>query len=156
LSFQCAEEGISAMIEPGSRVSSGFEDNKQWSFLKRVRFGLRYLVLKHLWGIDIHPSARIELTAYIDRTWPRGVHIGPNSYVGDEAAVLTHDQTRGVFLHTTIGDRCHVGPRAIVLPGVTVGNDCILMPGTLITKDVPAGSIAIGNPATIRPRAPDR
>jgi acetyltransferase-like isoleucine patch superfamily enzyme len=102
--------------------------------------------------MDIHDSARIEPTAYIDRTWPRGIHIGANSYVGEEAVILTHDMTRGLYLDTRIGARCYIGPRAIVMPGLTVDDDCILMPGALVTKDMPRNSVAIGNPAEIQLR----
>jgi acetyltransferase-like isoleucine patch superfamily enzyme len=108
----------------------------------------------HVWRMDIHASARIEPTAYIDRTWPRGIHIGSDCYIGEEAAVLTHDMTRGLYLDTHIGARCHIGARAIVLPGVTIGDDCVLMPGALVTKDMPGNSTAIGNPAKIRSSAP--
>jgi maltose O-acetyltransferase len=38
------------------------------------------------------------------------------------------------------------------LPGMTIGDDSIIMPGTLVTADVPPCSIAMGNPARIKPR----
>jgi acetyltransferase-like isoleucine patch superfamily enzyme len=102
--------------------------------------------------MDIHPSAWIEPSAYIDRTWPRGVHIGPECYIGDQAVVLTHDFTRGIYFDTRIGARSHIGPRAIVMPGVSIGEDCILMPGAMVTKDMPARMVAMGNPAAFQPR----
>jgi acetyltransferase-like isoleucine patch superfamily enzyme len=104
--------------------------------------------------MEIHPSARIETTALIDRTWPRGVHIAEEVYMGEQSVLLTHDFTRGLYLHTRVGARTSVGPRAIIMPGVTVGEDCLIMPGALVTKDVPPNSVAIGNPATISPRLP--
>jgi acetyltransferase-like isoleucine patch superfamily enzyme len=103
-----------------------------------------------LWGMDIHPTAEIAPTALIDRTWPRGVHIGARCRIGDEVVVLTHDMTRGVYLDTNIGAGTQLGPRAIILPGLTIGEDCIVMPGALVTKDMPARSIAMGSPATIQ------
>lgn len=102
--------------------------------------------------MDIHPTARIAPTALVDRTWPRGIHIAEGCVIGEEAVVLTHDLTRGIYYDTRIGARTLVGARAILLPGVTVGADCVIEPGALVRTDVPAGHVARGNPATIAPR----
>ena len=102
--------------------------------------------------MDIHPSAQISTTALIDRTWPRGVHIGAECRICDQAVVLTHDFTRGLYLDTTIGARTYLGPRAIILPGLTIGEDCVVAPGALVNKDMPANTVASGNPATFAPR----
>jgi len=99
--------------------------------------------------MDIHPSARIADTALIDRTWPRGIHIGAGCAIDEEAVVLTHDMTRGIYLDTRLGARCLVGARAIVFPGVTVGDDCIIAPGAVVTKDMPDNAYAVGNPAQV-------
>lgn len=123
-----------------------------WTVTKRLRAVILRLIQTKLWGMDIHPSARIDPTALIDRTWPKGIHIEAECKIGEEAVVLTHDMTRGIYLDTRIGARTLLGPRSIVLPGLTIGEDCIVMPGALVTKDMPTNSIAIGNPAAIRPR----
>lgn len=115
------------------------------------RFVQRQIQVR-VWGMDIHPSAQIASTALIDRTWPRGIHIGEGCVVGEEVVVLTHDRTRGIYLDTRIGARCNLGPRSIVMPGVTIGEDCVIAPGAVVTRDVPAASYAIGNPATTQPR----
>jgi acetyltransferase-like isoleucine patch superfamily enzyme len=120
--------------------------------IKRLQMGVQRLIHTRLWGMDIDPTAYIEPTALIDRTFPRGVHIGPDCYVGEHAVVLTHDFTRGLYLTTSIGARTHLGARSIVLPGITVGEDCIVEPGALVNRDMPAASTAQGNPATISPR----
>jgi maltose O-acetyltransferase len=52
----------------------------------------------------------------------------------------------------TIGDNVWLGGGAIVLPGVTIGDDSVIGAGSVVTKDVPAGVLAVGNPArVIRP-----
>ena len=124
----------------------------RWTVGKRLRAGLQRLIQTRIWGMDIHPSAMIEPTALIDRTWPRGIHIGPETLVGEEAVVLAHDMTRGVYMDTRIGARCVLGPRSIILPGVTIGDDCLVMPGAMVTKSMPPGSLAVGNPAEIKDR----
>lgn len=123
------------------------------SLVDRLKARLQRIVRKVLWGMDIHPTARIAPSALIDRTWPRGIHIGPDCIICDEAVMLTHDLTRGVYLDTRLGARCHVGARAIIMPGVTIGDDCVVAPGALVTKDLPAGHFALGNPAVVSARA---
>jgi acetyltransferase-like isoleucine patch superfamily enzyme len=116
----------------------------------RARF--QRLLQTRVWGMDIDPSAWIDPTALIDRTWPRGVHIGAQTHIAEEAVVLTHDFTRGVRADTRIGRRCYLGPRAIVLPGITIGDDCVVAPGALVNRDMPPNSSATGNPVVIRDR----
>ena len=117
-----------------------------------LRERLQFFIRTRVWGMKIHHTARIAPTAYIDRTWPRGIDIGEHCEIGEEAVVLTHDYTRGIYLDTALGARSRIGPRAIIMPGVTVGADCLVMPGALVNRDMPARSLAIGNPATISPR----
>jgi acetyltransferase-like isoleucine patch superfamily enzyme len=119
---------------------------------KKALSWFQALIRKHVWGMDIHPSTQIATTALIDRTWPRGIHIGAGCNIGEHVVVLTHDMTRGVYMDTRIGDRCILGARAIILPGVTLGSDSLVMPGAVVTRDMPPNSIAMGNPATVEPR----
>jgi len=114
-----------------------------------VRQHLQRLVQTRLWGMDIAPSAWIAGSALIDRTWPRGVHIGPNCVIDEEAVILTHDLTRGLYLDTWIAADAFIGARAIVLPGVSVGRGCIVEPGSLVARDLADGLRASGNPATV-------
>ena len=37
----------------------------------------------------------------------------------------------------------------IVLPGVTIGADTVVGAGSVVTKDLPAGVLALGNPARV-------
>jgi acetyltransferase-like isoleucine patch superfamily enzyme len=101
--------------------------------------------------MDIDPSAVIEPTAYVDRTWPKGVHIGADCYVGEQAVVLTHDMVRGLYLETFIGARTVLGPRSVIMPGLIIGEGCRVAPGAVVIKDMPAATQAIGNPAQISP-----
>lgn len=51
----------------------------------------------------------------------------------------------------TIGNKCFIGTRCIILGGVTIGDNCVVSAGTVLTRDVPAGHKAYGNPAIIEP-----
>ena len=48
-----------------------------------------------------------------------------------------------------VGDNVWLGGGAIVLPGVTIGENTVVGAGTVVTKDLPAGVVAVGNPARI-------
>jgi maltose O-acetyltransferase len=49
----------------------------------------------------------------------------------------------------TVGDNVWLGGGAIVLPGVTIGDNSVVGAGAVVTKDVPAGVVAVGNPAHV-------
>lgn len=102
-----------------------------------------------IWGMDIDPTAKFSLSVKFDKTFPKGIHIGKETYIAFDVAILSHDMTRGLYAHTHIGDGCFVGARSIILPGVKIGNGCIIGSGSVVTKDIPPHSIAAGNPAQI-------
>jgi maltose O-acetyltransferase len=58
----------------------------------------------------------------------------------------------------TIGDNVWLGGGVIVCPGVTIGQDTVVGAGSVVTKDLPAGVLAVGNPArvirTLEPKEP--
>lgn len=47
----------------------------------------------------------------------------------------------------TIGDNVWLGGGVIVCPGVTIGADTVVGAGSVVTRDLPAGVVAVGNPA---------
>lgn len=120
-----------------------------WLPLRYALISLRRTYLVKVWGMHIHPTAYFSLRVEFDRTHPRGIHIGPDSYVGNGTVILTHDMTRGLYADTRIGARCFIGVRSVLMPGVTIGDECIVGAGSVVTRDVPAGSIVAGNPARI-------
>lgn len=104
--------------------------------------------------MDIHPGAIIAPTALIDRTYPAGVHIGDRVRIDEEAVILTHDVTRHLELNTVVGAGSYIGPRAIVMPGVTIGENCVVHAGSIVTRSIPDGAVVIGNPARRIDEAP--
>ncbi|MFN4157368.1 MAG: acyltransferase [Gemmobacter sp.] len=119
------------------------------SGLRDALVGIRRLLLVRLWGMDIHPSVQMSMSARFDRTFPPGVHIGAYSWIAFEARILTHDRTRGLYLHTRIGRNCFIGGRSMILPGVEIGDNCVVGAGSVVTKSVPPRSVVAGNPARI-------
>ena len=117
--------------------------------LRSLLVGAKRLYYTRLWGMDIHPTAQISLSAHFDRTFPTGVHVGAQSYVAFGARILAHDMTRGLYLHTRVGKNCFIGGCSLILPGVQIGDGCVVGAGSVVTRSVPSGSIVAGNPARI-------
>ena len=99
--------------------------------------------------MNISKTAVISYRAKLDRSInPKGIYIGDYTLV-TSAVILSHDHVRGVKEDTKIGDRCFIGIRSIIMPGVTIGNDVIVGSGSIVTKDVPSNCIVAGNPARV-------
>jgi len=121
----------------------------RFQFIRRALVRAKWLYYTKFWGMDIDPTASYSLSVRFDKTFPEGVHIGAETYVAFEAAILTHDLTRGLHLHTRIGRRCFIGARSIILPGIEIGDECVIGAGSVVTKSLPPRSLVAGNPARI-------
>ena len=119
------------------------------SSLRNALVTLKRVWYCKVWGMDIHETAQFSLSAKFDRTFPIGVHVGPHSYIAFDTRILTHDRTRGLYLHTRIGANCFIGGCSLILPGVEIGDNCVVGAGSVVTKSVPPRSIVAGNPAKI-------
>lgn len=117
--------------------------------LRRLVIGTKWLYLRYVWGMDIHRTAEFSWSTRFDKTYPKGIHVGPETYIAFDAAILSHDTTRRLYRDTIIGRRCFIGARSIVMAGVKIGDECIIGSGSVVTKDVPPRSIAAGNPARV-------
>lgn len=117
--------------------------------LRNVVLHTRNIYLTKFWGMDIHPYTLISLKANLDRTYPRGIHIGEGTAISFDAVVLTHDHIRGMHTDTYIGKYCQIGARSMIMPGIRIGDHSVIGAGSIVTKDVPAQSIVVGNPAKV-------
>ncbi|MFC0409401.1 sugar O-acetyltransferase [Roseomonas elaeocarpi] len=88
------------------------------------------------------------------------VTIGDGTQIGPGVQILTADHPRDPAQRRAmlefgqpirIGANVWIGAGALILPGVTVGDDAIIGAGSVVTRDVPAGGVAVGNPARLRP-----
>jgi acetyltransferase-like isoleucine patch superfamily enzyme len=110
---------------------------------------IKRLYYNKIWGMDLDPTCTFSLSVHFDKTYPRGMHVGAETYIAFDVALLAHDFTRGLYLHTRIGRHCFIGARSIILPGVIIGDESVVAAGSIVTKDVPPRSLVAGNPAKV-------
>jgi acetyltransferase-like isoleucine patch superfamily enzyme len=120
---------------------------REW--VRELVIGLRRQYFIRVWNMDLGEGTSISMSAKLDKTNPRGLHIGKYSTVTFGAAILTHDYVNQRNRDVYIGDNCFIGAYAIVLPGVTIGDNCIVAAASVVARDVPAGSLVAGNPARV-------
>lgn len=81
--------------------------------------------------------------------------IGSHVDLASEVMIWTseHDLTAATMPAieepVVIEDYVFIGPRAIILPGVTIHRGAVVAAGAVVTKDVPAKAIVAGVPAKI-------
>lgn len=82
-----------------------------------------------------------------------GLEIGSHVDIASEVMLWTseHDlkdpDMKAIEEKVTIKDYVFIGPRSIILPGVTVGKGAVIAAGSIVTKDVPDLAIVAGVPA---------
>lgn len=118
-------------------------------FIRLFFISLRYFYFTKAFGMDIAKSARISVGTRLDKTNPKGIHIGEESYFASGAIMFSHDFSRGLKTDTYIGEKCFVGANAIIMAGITIGDQVIVGSGAVVTKDIPSNCIVVGNPARI-------
>jgi maltose O-acetyltransferase len=83
------------------------------------------------------------------------IEIGRNVFLGPQVMILTsiHEIDDGevtrmpVSSQVRIGDRCWLGARAMIMPGVTIGEGTVIGAGAVVTKDCEPGAVYVGVPA---------
>ena len=106
-------------------------------------------------GCDIGRNVRISKSAILDRSNPKGIHIGNNVRVLIEAMLIAHDYEcealKGYKMNSDIyiGNNCVIGGRAMILPGVHIGSNVYVAAGCIVTHSLPCNCMAAGNPARI-------
>jgi serine O-acetyltransferase len=109
-------------------------------------------------GVEIHPGAVIGRRLFIDHAM--GVVIGETAQVGDDVLMFHGTTLGGTTMshgkrHPTIGNGVLIGAGATVLGPVTVGDGAKIGAGAVVVQDVPAGMVAVGVSARLRPIAAD-
>lgn len=102
-------------------------------------------------NIEIGEGTIIGYATFIDGR--DHVKIGSHTDIASEVMIYSseHDINSSDFhaIHAPvkIGDYVFIGPRSIILAGVTIGNGAVVAAGAVVTKDVEPGKIVGGVPA---------
>lgn len=128
-------------------------------------------IFYRLSGLSIPFDSTIHIGANFFN--PDGITIGHDTIIGDHcfldgrstltigshtdiaSQVLIYNDEHDIndphfgnsFAPVTIGDYVFIGPRAIILPGVTIGKAAIIAAGAIVTKNVPEFEVWGGVPA---------
>ena len=105
---------------------------------------------RHFYGMTIGSGVKISLKAKLDKTHPKGIKIGEDSYIAFGATILTHDMSRNLHVDTIIGKNCFIGANSIIMPGVSIGDSVIVAAGAVVCHPVPSNCVVAGNPAVIK------
>lgn len=88
----------------------------------------------------------------VDITIGDDVQIGPNVQLLTPLHPLEAGLRREKWENAapiTIGDNVWLGGGVIVCPGVTIGANTVVGAGSVVTRNLPAGVLAVGNPARV-------
>jgi acetyltransferase-like isoleucine patch superfamily enzyme len=127
----------------------------KWRLSRRLRDGVpaaRWM------GVEVGEECRIYSGEFSTEPWL--VSLGDRVTVSVGVRFLPHDGVGWLFRgdrgrhyrygRIVVGSEVFIGAGAILLPGVEIGERCVIGAGSVVTRSVPAGSVAFGNPATVR------
>jgi serine O-acetyltransferase len=123
-----------------------------WMMGKRDLAYFIQMRVSEIFGVDIHPAARIGQGIMIDHA--HSVVIGETAVVGDNVSML-HSVTLGGTgkeeedRHPKIGDGVLIGAGAKVLGNIKVGKCSRIAAGSVVLEEVPPCKTVAGIPARI-------
>jgi serine O-acetyltransferase len=118
------------------------------------RLSNRYV--RYRFGIALAPEARLGRRLSVGHQG--GIAIGPDVTLGDDCVILQGirigrvDGEPNDGAGPRIGNRVHVGARAVIRGDIAIGDDAKLGPNAVITSDVPSGATALARPSRVKRR----
>lgn len=132
-----------------------------WFYLKaaalvqslKLPFNVPKVALLRRLGGRIGRDVYLSVDAWIDPTFPQLLTIEPEVMVGVGARIFLHEFRRDQFVagRVIIRTGAVIGAFCLIGPGVEIGQGAVVAGGAVVGRDVPAGMMAVGNPARILP-----
>lgn len=128
---------------------------KAWVLLTALRSPfnrLKIAVLRHC-GAQIGRNVHIAADVWIDPLFPELLTIEDEVCIGVGVRIALHEFGRDEFRagRVILRRRALVGGFALLRSGIEVGENANIAPGAVVASDVPAGRLALGNPARLFP-----
>lgn len=114
--------------------------------------GLKLALLRWC-GARVGHRVFISTDVWIDPTFPQLLTIEEDVMIGVGAKIALHEFGPAHFSagRVTIRKRAVIGGFALINHGVEIGENAVVAGGAVVGRDVPAGKLAIGNPARNMP-----
>lgn len=124
------------------------------TLLKLPFNGPKVALLRRL-GAQVGRHVFISADVWIDPTFPQLLTIEDDVMIGVGAKIALHEFGPSHFSagRVTIRRGAVIGGFALINHGVEIGEGAVVAGGAAVGRDVPAGRLAIGNPARIMPLA---
>ena len=151
---------VAALIWIALAIVSHFPSQQFRKFLYSNLFGMKLgkscaiyggAEIRKPWWVAIGAGSSIGHRVTLDGRG--GLEIGKNVNISSEVMLWTaqHDYNdphfKTYYKKITIEDWVWLGPRVIVLPGVTVAKGCVIAGGAVVTKDTEPFGLYGGIPA---------
>jgi len=148
-----------SVIYLGSRIGDRFETGHHVVVREECEIGDDVSIWSNTvldYGCRIGNRVKIHANCYVaqytdicdDAFMAPGVTIANDLYPGQRASAA-------VMSGPSIREGAQLGVNVTVLPYVVIGEGCLVGAGSVVTRDLPPGSVAFGNPATVRGRVED-
>jgi acetyltransferase-like isoleucine patch superfamily enzyme len=112
--------------------------------------GLKIALLRRA-GAKIGQRVHIATDVWIDPLFPQLLEIEDEVLIGVGVKIFLHEFTRNEFRagRVTLRRGVLIGGSALIRSGVEIGEYASVAAGAVLGRDVPAGMLALGNPARI-------
>lgn len=139
----------------GSFLSQLWFYARAWLLLTvcKQAFNAPKLAMLRWCGARIGRQVHISTDVWIDPAFPQLLTIEDNVMVGVGVKIALHEFGRDQFRagRVILRKGAIIGGFAIIGQGVEVGEGAVVAGGAVVGRDVPAGKLAIGNPARAVP-----
>jgi hypothetical protein len=120
----------------------------------KLPFNAPKLALLRCFGARVGRNVFLSTDVWIDPTFPQLLTIEDDVMVGVGVKIALHEFGPDHFSagRVTLRKGAIIGGFVLIGHGVEIGEGAVVAGGAAVGRDVPAGKLAIGNPARIMPR----